>query len=258
MRRAARSVNNGSDYDVGTSADETFVANGGNDSIDGGGGNDTIDMVNAGSGGSVVDLDIGGGGVAVSVSTGLDTLASIENVKGSAGADYIAGNSTGNDLAGLDGDDHIQGRGGNDHIDGGAGEDTMTGGDGDDTYVVDNAGDTTVEGSGPGTGTDTVQSSVTYTLAANVENLTLTDAGTGTENFENFSAGEITNGENGWKAAGVHDQEVEILAAATTFSACPAIRRASTSAGPIRRISASVPASPRPARTAMSMSSNSW
>ena len=121
----------------------------------------------------------------------------------------------------------------------------MNGGDGDDTYVVDNAGDTTVEGSGPGTGTDTVQSSVTYTLAANVENLTLMDAGTGTENFENFTAGEITNGENGWKTAGVHDQEVEdTRAAATTFSACPAIPRAATSAGPIRRISASVPASP--------------
>ena len=49
----------------------------------------------------------------------------------------------------------------------------MIGGAGNDTYVVDAAGDV-VDGSWPAQGTDTVQSSVTYTLGANVENLTLT------------------------------------------------------------------------------------
>ena len=50
----------------------------------------------------------------------------------------------------------------------------MIGGLGDDTYIVDSTTDTITEGSS--SGTDTVQSSVTFSLAsiANVENLTLT------------------------------------------------------------------------------------
>ena len=48
---------------------------------------------------------------------------------------------------------------------------TLTGGAGNDTYVV-STGDTVVEAANAGT--DTVQSDVTQTLAANVENLTLT------------------------------------------------------------------------------------
>jgi len=46
----------------------------------------------------------------------------------------------------------------------------MIGGAGNDTYVVDNTGDVVTENASEGT--DTVQSSVTYILGANVENLT--------------------------------------------------------------------------------------
>ena len=57
-------------------------------------------------------------------------------------------------------------------LDGGTGTDTMSGGAGNDTYVVDAPATSVTELAGEGT--DTVQSSVTYTLGANVENLTLT------------------------------------------------------------------------------------
>jgi Ca2+-binding RTX toxin-like protein len=61
---------------------------------------------------------------------------------------------------------------GNDTLNGGAGADTLIGGIGNDTYVVDNVGDVVTEN--PVEGTDLVQSSITYTLTDNVENLTLT------------------------------------------------------------------------------------
>ncbi|MEI8015689.1 MAG: calcium-binding protein, partial [Nitrospira sp.] len=89
----------------------------------------------------------------------------------------------------------VDGGAGNDLIDGGAGADTMLGGLGDDTFVVDNAGDLVTENVNEGT--DLVQSSVTFTLGANVENLTLTGTGaidgTGNELNNSLTGNSVAN-----------------------------------------------------------------
>jgi Ca2+-binding RTX toxin-like protein len=78
-------------------------------------------------------------------------------------------------INGGNGRDTINGLGGNDTLNGGANADTMIGGTGDDIYIVDNTSDVVTEN--PGQGTDQIQSSVTYTLSANVENLILIGSG---------------------------------------------------------------------------------
>ncbi len=92
-------------------------------------------------------------------------------LNGTAGADTLTGGAGNDTLSGLAGNDLLVGNDGNDNLDGGVGNDTMLGGQGDDIYVVDSASDVVTENMYEGI--DTVQSTVTYTLGANVENLTL-------------------------------------------------------------------------------------
>lgn len=94
------------------------------------------------------------------------------NGTGNSLANIIIGNTAVNQLNGGTGSDTLDGKDGNDTLNGGAGIDVMIGGLGNDNYVVDNVGDVITENLSEGT--DKVNSSVTYMLSANVENLTLT------------------------------------------------------------------------------------
>ncbi|MEQ1952393.1 calcium-binding protein [Mesorhizobium sp. CN2-181] len=158
----------------GSSLDEQFYGLGGRDKIDGKGGVDEVrydrDVRQGGTDGVTVNLTTG---VAIDGFGRQDTLISIERVRGTNFDDTLTGNSAANRLRGLDG---------NDFLDGGVGADDMRGGAGNDTYVVGNVGDTIDENpnSDSANGTDTVRSSITFSLGntavvfGNVENLTLT------------------------------------------------------------------------------------
>jgi Ca2+-binding RTX toxin-like protein len=81
----------------------------------------------------------------------------------------ITGTSGNDSLVGTPGTDTIEGLAGNDTLDGNGGSDFLNGGTGNDRYRVD-GGDTLADAGG----IDTVESTVSWTLAAGFENLTLT------------------------------------------------------------------------------------
>ncbi len=114
-------------------------------------------------------------------------------ITGTSGNDTLTGGSGDEVISGLSGNDILYGLGGNDYLGGGVGPDTLIGGAGNDTYGVDNVGDVVTENSGEGT--DWVQSSITYTLGANLENLTLT--GTSDINGTGNSLGNLIVGNCG-------------------------------------------------------------
>jgi len=119
-------------------------------------------------------------------------------LQGTAGADALVGYESADTLTGLGGADSLWGNGGDDRLDGGAGADGMWGGQGNDIYVVDDPGDRANEAGGQGT--DSVLSSVSFTLPANVERLTLTGAGA-----INATGNELANALTGNPAANVLD-----------------------------------------------------
>ena len=139
----------------------TTGGEGGGRTYFGGTGDDTYYVTSAG------DL------ILESANAGLDTVhtlvtytlpANVESLVLIEGAGAIGG--TGNGL-----DNTIFGNSSSNVIDGGTGADRMSGGAGDDTFFVDDVGDVVTENANEGA--DTVKASITYVLAANVENMIL-------------------------------------------------------------------------------------
>ncbi len=139
---------------LGLAGADTLLGYAGDDLLDGGNGNDSID---AGNGN---DILLGGDG-----------------------NDILLAGSGNDSLDGGKGDDKLTGDKGNDTLQGGVGADNMAGGVGDDYYFVDNKKDVVTEAKTAGT--DTIESTSSYTLGANVENLILAgildNSGTGNE-----------------------------------------------------------------------------
>jgi Ca2+-binding RTX toxin-like protein len=205
----------GRDLFVGGSGSDTFV-------IGAGGNSDTIAAFNTPGGNDVVRLEgygfssfaevesaivQHGDDVVLSLGQG-DTLTFQDTQIGALTADNFvfsgpapfdlptSGGAT-NIVRGDGGNNTLMGTVQNDRIVGGGGTDTMQGGAGDDTYVIDSSNDVVKEGAGHGI--DTVVSyAASYTLAANVENVTLkaaaaqTAVGNALNNLMTASSGNDT------------------------------------------------------------------
>ena len=175
---------------IGNARDNTLDGRAGNDTLDGYDGTDTALFL--GTAAVTVDLTLRG---PQNTGHGLDTLLRIENVTSGSGNDRLTGTTGANVLSSGEGHDVLIGGGGADRLIGGAGN---------DRYVTD-GGDQIVEAAGGGF--DTVQSSASHVLAANVEWLVLT--GTAAINGQgNALNNRITGngGANGLVGGEGHDQ----------------------------------------------------
>lgn len=146
---------------TGNNLDNVLRGNGAANVLAGGLGNDTYYL---GAGDAVVEGSNAGLDTVVA-ETSLTLADNVENLRlaEQAAALLAGGNALANRLWGNSLDNTLNGA---------AGADVMEGGAGADVYVVDNVGDQVVEQGAQGF--DTVQSSVTHTLSANVEQLLLT------------------------------------------------------------------------------------
>jgi Ca2+-binding RTX toxin-like protein len=176
----------GDDVLGGGAGNDTLEGGVGADQMDGGSGTNTLVYANS-TAGVLINL---GNGMAVGGDAQGDTWTSIANITGSAFDDFLYGDGNSNVLQGL---------AGNDLLYGGILNDTMLGGTGNDTYVVDNSGDVANETGGDGT--DTVESSITFSLSDGahaiglIENLTL--SGTAAINGTGNALDNVITGNSG-------------------------------------------------------------
>ncbi|MFM7441753.1 MAG: beta strand repeat-containing protein, partial [Snowella sp.] len=188
--------NTGNNVLTGNTANNTLTGDAGNDTLNGGTG---IDTLVGGTGNDIYQVDSTTDVITENASAGTDTvqssvtfsLAALPNIENLTLTGSAAINGTGNASNNV-----ITGNTANNTLEGGTGVDTLVGGTGNDIYVVDSITDVITENANEGT--DTVQSSVTFSLAAlpNIENLTLTGSaaidGTGNTG-NNILAGNTAN-----------------------------------------------------------------
>ena len=163
----------------GNAGNNLLIGNGSNNSLNGGLGSDTM---RGGFGNDTYVVDSAGDVVIEGANSGLDTVESsvnysldsnLENLSlTGTSAIYGTGNSNDNWIVGNGANNILTGYAGNDTLDSGSGVDTLVGGSGNDVYIVNSSDDIVVENSGEGL--DTIQSSATYILGNNTENLRLT------------------------------------------------------------------------------------
>lgn len=186
----------GNDTLYANEGDDTILGGSGNDQMRGGAGNDLLDggvgtdHMSGERGNDTYIVDAVGDTVLEGPGSGYDIVISFvsyslpRNVEvlqmageahisggGGVGADSIAGNSGNNRIMGEAGNDTLSGNQGDDFLDGGIGVDHLIGGEGNDFYLADNARDVIVERMGEGR--DTVQSSVSWVLGRDLEDLVL-------------------------------------------------------------------------------------
>lgn len=206
----------GDDLLLGGAGDDFLYGEVGNDRLEGGAGADLM-VGGAGNDTYVVDdsadrivetNDVDGGFDSVLASASYTLDAGVEKLtligaadiagRGNGLDNVITGNDGANLLDGGDGKDKLSGGlgadslfggAGDDLLEGGAGADLLAGGSGNDVYVVD-ADDQIVEANDADGGIDLVKSSISWTLASGVENLTL--GGTAVAGHGNELANRIT------------------------------------------------------------------
>lgn len=183
-------------HGTGNSLNNLITGNSGHNSLYGGLGADTMRGL---EGNDTYYVDNAGDIVIENTNEGLDYVFS--------GIDYTLGDNietlvllnttairaTGNTLS-----NEINGNSNNNILDGKGGADILKGWAGNDTYYVENSGDLVIESINEGI--DTVNSSINYILAANVENLVLNGS-----NTINGTGNELSNLITGNSSANVLD-----------------------------------------------------
>jgi Ca2+-binding RTX toxin-like protein len=168
---------------TGDASSQTLLGTTGADTLIGAAGNDVYTVNDVGD---IVTESANEGDDRINASVSYTLSANVESLALTGTGNL---NGTGNALGNL-----LIGTSGNNRLDGQSGADTMQGGAGDDRYIVDNINDVVEEAASAGT--DQIESSVTYTLPANVERLVLAGAGAtaGTGNaLNNLITGNSAN-----------------------------------------------------------------